>query len=270
MRCHELEELLADYLQQSLDQRQLSAVEGHLAQCSDCRQQVALWKDLSRLPDESPSPALKARFEGMLAAYQQGRGEWESRQGRSSGAFKRWLAALRFPAPLLQPALAIVLVAIGFAGGMYASAVNTNTQELTSLRQELGGMRQLVVLSLLRQQSASERLQGITWSVRDGRPDSEVLSALLHTLRFDTSADVRLAALDALKNHSAQPRVRMGLIDALLGQQSPLVQIALIDLLVELRETSALERLKEFELKQDLEPVVRQRTRWGIVQLTRG
>jgi len=262
MRCDRLEELLADYLQQKLDPHEAGAVEAHIAQCPDCAAQVALWNGLSRLPDETPSPALKKNFEAMLSAFQQGRAD---QQGRQSTWWSRW-SLVR----LLQPAVALVLLAVGFAAGKYANALNTNAQQLSSLRHELNGMRQLVVLSLLEQQSASERLQGVRWSLQTNRADPEILSALLHTLRFDTSADVRLAALDALKHHYANQQVRTGLVEALLGQQSPLVQIALIDLLVELRDTNALRSLEEFELKQDLEPVVRQRARWGIAQLTRG
>jgi hypothetical protein len=264
MRCNQLEELLADYLQQKLDPHQIGAVEAHVAQCSECAEQVALWKKLALLPDEMPSPTLRTNFEAMLAAYQRGRAEQKSRESR-------WWSVIRGSAArLLQPALALVLIALGFAAGKYVNAVSIDAQQLRSLHQELNSMRQLVALSLLEQQSASERLQGVRWSLRANHADPEILSALLHTLRFDTSADVRLAALDALKHYHANQQVRSGLIEALLGQQSPLVQIALIDLLVELRETSALRSLEEFELKQDLEPVVRQRARWGIAQLTRG
>ncbi|HKD42397.1 MAG TPA: HEAT repeat domain-containing protein [Myxococcaceae bacterium] len=269
MRCEEFEELLPDYLQQTLGKDQLDVVDRHLEQCQDCREQVALWKKLSLLPQEQPSPALRTRFEAMLAAYQQGVRERQAPKASWLRDWRSWLASRWFPA-LVQPAVAILLLAIGFAVGKYGNAVNTNSQELTAVRQELSGMRQLVVLSLLQQQSASERLQGVTWSMRANRPDPEILSALLHTLRFDTSADVRLAALDALKQYNQQPQVRTGLIDALHSQQSPLVQIALIDLLVELRETNALRELKEFERQQNVEPVVRQRAEWGIVQLTRG
>src|SRR5207253_8403487 len=68
-------------------------------------------------------------------------------------------------------------------------------------------MKQMVVLSMLQQQSAGARLEGVTWSTRDQQLDPKVLSALLHTLRHDPSVDVRLAALDALSRHSAQPHV---------------------------------------------------------------
>jgi len=268
MRCQEFEEQLADYLNQSLDAEHRRAFEEHLEQCGDCREQVALWNKLSMLPEEKPAAGSRARFEAMLEAYQQGQ--------EARGDHRIWKLPIRSRTsprvftPLAQAALVIVLVGLGFAAGRYISGLNTNNRELTSLHQELAGMRQLVVLSLLQQQSASERFQAVAWSVRSNRADPEILSALTDTLRFDPSPDVRLAALDALKHFSGLPRVRSELIDALRGQQSPLVQIELIDFMVELGEKSALQRLKEFVQEQDLNPVVRQRAQAGIVQLTRG
>lgn len=268
MRCQKFEEQLADYLDQSLDAEHRRALEEHLEQCGDCREQVALWNKLSTLPEEKPAAALRARFEAMLEAYRQGQEAAErpriwklpTRQRTTTNLF----------VPLAQAALVIVLVGLGFVAGRHIGGLNTNSRELRSLHQELAGMRQLVVLSLLQQQSASERLRAVAWSVRSNRADPEILSALTDTLRLDPSPDVRLAALDALKHFSGQPRVRSELIDALQGQQSPLVQIELIDLMVELGEKGALQRLKEFVQEQDLNPVVRQRAQAGIVQLTQG
>jgi HEAT repeat protein len=103
-----------------------------------------------------------------------------------------------------------------------------------------------------------------------GEADPEILAALLHTLRYDASVDVRLAALDALRHYGDQRQVRNGLVDALQRQQSPLVQIALIDLLVELRDSDAVQHLKTFERTPNLNPAVRQRLEWGVRQLSRG
>jgi HEAT repeat protein len=94
-----------------------------------------------------------------------------------------------------------------------------------------------------------------------------VLNALFHTLRFDASVDVRLAALDALSRYSNQPDVRRQLVDTLQSKQSPLVQVALIDLLVDMHDRSALPQLKQFEQDPKVNPAVRQRVDWGIQQL---
>jgi HEAT repeat protein len=128
-------------------------------------------------------------------------------------------------------------------------------------------MRQLVALSMLQQTSASERLQGVSWSNREDQLDTQVQSALLHTLRYDGSVDVRLAALDALSRHAGQPQIRKGVVDALQEQQSPLVQVALIDQLAEWRDPDATQRLRKFEQTPNLNPAVRQRAEWAIAKL---
>src|SRR5260370_879282 len=115
-------------------------------------------------------------------------------------------------------------------------------------------MRQLVALSMLQQESPSQRLEGVSWTRREDRLDPQVLSALKHTLRNDPSVDVRLAALDALIRHSAQPQVRSSVVDALQEQQSPLVQVALIDQLVEWRDPQAAQHLEKLRQSRNLNP----------------
>jgi len=94
-----------------------------------------------------------------------------------------------------------------------------------------------------------------------------VLSALLHTLRYDPSVDVRLAALDALSRHSAQPQVRSSVVNSLQEQQSPLVQVALIDQLVEWHDRDAKQHLEKLRQSPDVNPTVRQRAEWAISKL---
>ena len=110
-------------------------------------------------------------------------------------------------------------------------------------------------------------MQGVNYSTQVERPDPEISAALLHALRFDNSVDVRLAALDALRRYKDDRQVRAGLLTALQDQQSPLVQIALIDLFVEMREGDAKDRLRHIEQDTKVNPAVRQRAHWGIQQL---
>src|SRR5262249_570685 len=124
-----------------------------------------------------------------------------------------------------------------------------------------------VVLSMLQQQSASERLQGVSYSQREEQLDPQVTTALLHTLRYDGSVDVRLAALDALSKHSTQPQVRRAVLDSLQQQQSALVQVALIDQLLEWRDPDAAQHLRNFEQTPNLNPTVKQRAEWAVSKL---
>jgi hypothetical protein len=183
-------------------------------------------------------------------------------KGASIWSVFQWL---RSPAGAV--AWSIALVALGTYLGLQLGSAKTNSRDLAAMHTELTSMRQMVALSMLQQQSASQRLEGVTWTRREGQLDPQVLSALVHTLRYDQSVDVRLAALDALSRHAAQPLVKKTVVDALQEQQSPLVQVALIDQLVEWRDAEAAPRLEKLRQTPNLNPTVRQRADWAISKL---
>lgn len=270
MKCEEMEELLPDFVTGRLNAERASAVQAHIAECPQCGEEVELWKKLALLPQEQPSPALRARFQTMLETYEQGR--WEKAQLASErkkflgfGDLMHWMRT-----PSLSAAWACVLLVAGFLGGRYIDRDQTNVvnaQKLAAVQDELHKTSQLVAISLLQQQSASERLRGVSWSTRV-TPDTQVLDALQHTLRYDASVDVRLAALDALSQYGDRPDVSHGLVEALGSNQSPLVQVALIEALVNLRESNAIVQLRRLQQEPGTNPAVRQKADWGIKQLS--
>ena len=268
MKCEQMGALLPDYLQGSLNAEQDDVVEQHLMECADCRDEVAIWQKLATLPVEKPSADARERFEAMLEAYQTGRGDrataGSARGSRAAGgSLINWL---RSPLGAMAWSAALLVVGI-FAGNYFGGARSRSSEELTAMHSELTNMRQLVVLSMLQQQSASERLQGVSFSRREDQLDPQVMSALVRTLRYDGSVDVRLAALDALSRHGSQPQVHKGVVDALQEQQSPLVQVALIDLMLEWRDPDAAQRLRNFAQTPNLNPTVRQRADWAVSKL---
>ena len=128
-------------------------------------------------------------------------------------------------------------------------------------------MRQMVTLTLLQQQSAGERLRGVTWSNRMERPDSAVENALLTAVNRDPNVNVRLSAVDALQKFTANPAVRRALVDAIPVQDSPLVQIALIDAIVPLGDASAGSMLRQLAADPHANEAVRKRANWGLRKL---
>jgi anti-sigma factor RsiW len=269
MKCEQLSELLPDYLQGSLSADQRHTVEAHLEQCADCSEEVVIWRKLSLLPLDQPGLASRARFEAMLQAYQAGRSNqpaddshWRKRASAWNWNVFHWLRS-----PLGAMAWSVALVAIGVFAGLRLAAPKPPSPDFVAMQSELTSMKQLVVLSMLQQQSASARLEGVTWSTREQQLDPQVLSALFHTLRYDQSVDVRLAALDALSRHGRQPQVHKGVLDSLQQDQSPLVQVALIDLMLEWRDRDAAHRLQELEQTPNLNPTVRQRVEWAKSKL---
>jgi len=268
MKCEHIAELLPDYLQGNLSPDQHQNVEAHLEQCADCSEEVVIWTKLSLLPVDQPGPTSRARFEAMLLAYQAGRlnqpaddSHW--RKGASAWNWNmfHWLRSA-----VGAVAWSAALLAIGVFAGLRLAGPKPPSLDLAAMQSELASMKQLVVLSMLQQQSASARLEGITWSTRDQQLDPQVLSALLHTLRYDASVDVRLAALDALSRRGRQPQVHKAILDS-LQQQSPLVQVALIDLLLEWRDPDAAQRLQALQQAPNLNPTVRQRVEWAKSKL---
>jgi len=264
MDCRQIETLLPDYLQGTLADAQSQLVAAHLRDCADCREEVELWNALGTVPQEQPSPMLRRQFEMMLEAYQQGRGEHRKHDPWRLPAWPSWFR-------IFVPATAaLALLVLGFLTGLYIDRTRASSTEIASLHRELTSTRQLVALSMLQQQSASDRLQGVSWSARIDTTDPQIKDALLHTLRFDSSVDVRLAALDALRRYTDQAPVRSSIEDSFRNQKSPMVQIALVDFMVEQRDRAAVEKLKKFSETPDLNPAVRQRVQWGISQLSRG
>jgi hypothetical protein len=268
MNCEEMVERIADYLHGRTTAEETAIVQEHLEQCGACREDAEVWQKLGALPEQQPSPALRSRFDSMLASYQEGRWEKQNLSTERNkfldfGALVQWART-----PALSAAWAAVLVLCGFLAGRYVDRDKGSSEQIAQMRQELRNTQQLMVISMLQQQSASERLQGVSYSMREREADPKILDALLHTLRYDNSVDVRLAALDVLGHYGSRQDVRKGLIDALPQQQSPLVQVALIDVLVEQRDPGTVEQLKRLQQSPGLDPSVKKRVDWGIQQLS--
>jgi HEAT repeat protein len=270
MKCNDANELFPDYLAGTLDDTTKSELQEHFLSCELCRQEAeslsVMWQKLGDLPDEQPSAAMRAKFYTTLANYQQ-----EMKRAKAAPRLREalgdWLEHWLPRQPAFQFALALIFVGFGFFLGNRYDRDDGSKQEIASLRQEIHSMQQLVTLSLLQQPSPSERLRGVSWSSQGGRPDNEILAALLETLNYDPNVNVRLAAVDALSRFSDQEMVKRGLIQSLAQQRSPLIQIALIDVMVEHQERQAIGPLKQLEQKEKVDQAVRQRIEWGIQQL---
>jgi HEAT repeat protein len=190
---------------------------------------------------------MATRFYAALDAWQM------SEQERARAGFWSWWPSR----PAWQLALSVACLVLGvFAGSMVVS--RRDNTDMNELRKEMAGMRQLVTLSLLQQQSATERLRGVTYSYRAEPNDTEVLSALMQTVDLDPNVDVRLAAVDALRQFKTKD-ARRGLVDSLKKQESPMVQIAIIDALAELKERSAAPAMRALLTETRIDENVRKR-----------
>jgi hypothetical protein len=255
MNCEEARTQFVDYWRGTLEDPG-HEFGTHLASCERCRAEAEelkdLWGTLGALPEEDPSLGMRVRFYDALRAWRQ------NEEQRRHGFW--WLQH-----PAFQAVCAVAILVIGIGAGYMVRG--RDTTEVSQLRGEVYNMRQLVALSLLQQQSASDRLRGVNFAYRVEQPDPQVLSALLTTVNHDQSVNVRLAAVDALRNFTDNPVGRKGLVQALAKQDSPLVQIAILDQIVEVHEKSAVPAVQFLLSSNDLNPEVRQRAQWALKQL---
>ena len=274
MQCEEVREQLADYVIDQLQEPARSQVAGHLLSCKNCQSEAeeiqGLWTTLGSIPSAEPGPETRARFQMMLQAYQHGL-EQAPKKHRWQ-ALNAWLSSWWPSQPAVQIAVSLAVLILGVVIGrqLYfpmASPQTSPNAEVTELRGELGQMRQMVALSLMQQDSASDRLKGVNWSYQLQQPGREVLSALLETLMHDSNVNVRLATVDALRQFGDQPTVRRGVVEAIAHQESPMVQIALIDLAVDLREKESISTLRQLTQDQTVNETVRQRAQKGLTAL---
>jgi hypothetical protein len=255
MNCDEARTQFVDYWRRSLQDTD-GEFHAHLASCERCRAEAEdlkdMWSTLGALPEEDPSLGMRVRFYDSLRSLRQ-------REAERRRPFW-WLRH-----PVFQAAMAMLVLAIGIGTGFFIRG--RDTSEISQLRGEIYNMRQLVALSLLQQQNASDRMRGVNYSYRVEQDDPQVLAALLTAVNHDPNTNVRLAAVDALRKFSDSPVGRRGLVQALAKQDSPLVQIAILDQIVELREKSAAPAIQPLLTIQDVNPDVRQRAQWALKQL---
>lgn len=268
MKCEHVSDIMPDYLAGELDSARRQELEAHLRLCDGCRHDVrnlsAIWANLSLLPEEQPSDALRVRFDAMLEAYKQGMAQGQTRASVRD-ALNQWLGRWWPRQPLIQFALSGALLIAGFAIGLKVAAPAAQEDDITELRSEFHNMQQLVTLTLLQQQSATGRLQGVSWSYRVMDPGQQVINALIQTLNYDPNVNVRLASAEALYQFSERSEVREAMVLALAKEQSPIVQVALIDLLVSLqRKEGALQVLEQLAESAQADSVVSQRARRGV------
>jgi hypothetical protein len=269
MTCEDVKVLSADYWSHTLDEAQELAFETHTASCEQCRTEVerlgAMWKSLALLPVEEPGANLRSRFYETLAAYRQGL------ESAPKPRLREKILALWPKQPAWQMAISFALLAIGVGLGYEIrpgkTAEPAADSELSQLRGEVSSMRQMVALSLLQQQSAGERLRGVTYAYQAPPSDTEVLSALLTTMNQDQNVNVRLAAVDALHRFGSSPVTRAAVVQSIRKQDNPLVQIALIDLMVDLKDEEAAPELAKLASDEKIDSAVRQHAKWALGRL---
>ena len=269
MTCERTQEKFADYLTGDLDETGRGEVRTHILDCAACREDLenltVVWAKLGVLPEEQPGSAVRGRFYAML---EETKSQIEAERKLAQPARPRWTDWFTFRRPAFAASFSAFLLFVGIGAGWLMTGGSQGGDRFASLSREVQDMRQQVALSLLSKPSASDRIQGVSYSAEVENPNGTTLAALFKAVDSDPNPNVRLAAVDALYLFRDRPGVRESLVKSLSTQSYPLVQVALIDFLVEVRETRAIEALKKLIDAGDLTPEVKTRAEQGLKQIT--
>jgi hypothetical protein len=243
MTCEEAGDFMASAWKE--DRGKTPEFQHHLETCAECSAEMAalggLWNRLADLPVPEPSLALHTRWHATLAA----------------------LLPQRRAVPVWQLAVAMVCLVLGVLIGANLPRRSNNEND-----NEIAKLRDMVALSLLQQQSATERLRGVDYTGRMQTMEPEMVAALIQAVSHDASVNVRLAAIDALSKVATRPSVVESLTRSLPEQDSPMVQAELIDYLVNAHDRQAVGTLRQLAAQPNLNPAVLDRTHYALQQLS--
>jgi len=269
MTCEKTQEKFADYLTGDLPETGRGEVRAHILDCAACREDLenltVVWAKLGVLPEEQPGSAMRGRFYTMLEDY---KGQLEAERKLARPPRSRWTDWFTFRRPVFAASFSAFLLLLGVGAGWLLNGEGIGGGRYASLSREVQDMRQQVALSMLGKPSASDRIQGVGYSADVKNPNDTTLAALFKAVDSDPSPNVRLAAVDALYLFRDRPGVRESLVKSLSVQTYPLVQVAIIDFLVEVREARAVEALKTLIEAGELTPEVKARAEQGLKQIT--
>lgn len=254
--CTQIRERLADLHDGLCTDAESQTLRGHLEACAECRAAKAevdtLLTTLAQFPEEEPGPGLQRKFDAMLRE--------ELRAEKQTAPRRGVILPFVLPAWGQMAAAACLLLVGGVAGAGVAThlgeaeknkeQVIETRRQMAELQARMDSMNQMITYALPQQLpegarlSEMARLREMAALTGHGQAQPTRLPTLLGALAFDPSTNVRLSALEALYAHAGDPVVRHGVIASLQREQSPLVQIAMVDFLGSLGDPQAGEALR--------------------------
>jgi len=273
MRCEQSKERLTDWLHNRLSKSDQMEINSHLAGCLSCQEEFAadkqLWDSMGKITVPEPREAMRSNFYNMLEEFK----EAEKHAPRFS--WQDWVERLRnsmLPQWTVQLAFSLLLVGLGWAIG-YKTTQRKNQSavyqhQIETLAAQVQDMKSTMMLSLIENPSATERLRAVSYTSEITQADERVIDALFTTLNNDDNVNVRLVTLEALTQYAENPLVRSGLVKSLTQQDSPMVQAALADVMVKLQEKRSIKALKTLLKKEGLDDLVKTKIEQSIRDLT--
>ncbi len=246
-----------EYLSDALDETEREEFERFLQENHEYQNQFKelshTWTEIDGMSIPEPSEEMDNEFFNMLHSEIR-----KSEELKDGG--KNWLTHITELLWRPQMAYGILLLCLGLMGGYFLSSegsIDSIPKTVVNNPDETNEVREQLVLTLLEQPSANKRLQGINELNKIAKVDETVIKALLKTLNGDANVNVRLAAIESLTNYLDEPMVREGLVQSIVKQDSPIIQVTLANLMVALQEKESIEPFKTLMRTKELDEAVK-------------
>jgi hypothetical protein len=246
MKCEEVESGMIDYLDNTLEKTLRDEVKRHLETCERCLDELKDFQHILHTVEtsemEQPDESLRINFYHMLHG-EMNKQIMQERKPLSSltGPLHRSPRIMRLAAGLA------LLIAGTFIGIIIHSAGNRSgsNRQIADLRTEVQSVKELMMLTMLKEESPSQRIQAVNYTDDIKAPDGKILDALTQTLNHDKNINVRLAAAYSLSRYADRQSVRDSMVASLSRQTEPIIQVVLMNILVERKETNAIQPIRK-------------------------
>lgn len=231
-------ELWQDKLAGDISISEQSELESYLASnpavATELKDLEQTWELINEIERPEPSLQMDARFEGMMAAYQ------SSKTSNSVSFIDTVFAWLN-----RSWQVGFAALVLGLFIGWWMLPSQNQKNDINQLSGEIQEMKKLMMLTLIEQPKAQERIRAVNMVSDISGADEMVIEALITTLNHDDNLNVRLAALESLLNYGEKAEVRHALIDALKMQESAIMLVSIADALVLIQEKNSVGAMEE-------------------------
>jgi hypothetical protein len=271
MECENYKGQLSLLLTGAVDSSRRLEIENHLVGCPDCRMELEatqkVWDLLGEIPNAAPSGTMRGAFYSMLNDFKE-----QKEVGKKPVHFwVKKLMRLWQSQPTMRLAYSVIFLMLGLGAGYLVWRPSqpglSYNRQIDSLSSQVSEMKQMMMLSLLENPSASERIRAVGFTNQMGSSNKKVIGALLTTLNEDPNVNVRLMTLEALSTLASEPSVREGLVQSITLQDSPLMQSAIADVMVKLQEKRSVKPLQNLLHKKDINAMVKIKIQQSIQKI---
>jgi len=219
-------EFLNGHSQKDLGRDALKIIEQDGELANEIRFIEELWKKPELDTTNKPSAQMQARFYQMLSHAQ-------SAEASASRPVPIAREPLLVRLGLFKPAFQTLLLVVVFSVGWSLNSGNLNKQTAHSvaLESKVDALNVMVAMSMLRKDTAAERLAGIDYAKSGNLTDKKLTESLLQLLNSDRSSAVRLSAVGAMAAMEDPNEIKEKIVASLSQQSNVIVQMALVELL---------------------------------------